>query len=438
MLNNHPFYHNFIIKRKFCQGILAVLLILPLIINAALIDNLTKQIQEAEEKRAELERRAQEYQQIIDTKRAQIKSLNNEIAIFNARIGKLETEINWTESKISQTELEIIQLEYGLAQAEKDILYQKDVLAEIIRVINQYDETSDLEIILQSESLSDFFNQITYMESLQGRVQQTVEDLKYLKAKLTQDKADKKVKKQELEDLKERLTGQQNSLANQRARKKALLKYTQGEEKRYQQMLAHIEEQKKSLLGDINRLRQLKAAELARLKELLEKPPEEYWASINWYFRQDDPQWADLTIGLTDSTLADYGCAISSVAMVLKYHGVNVTPAKLAKEPIYYYDLIDWPKSYGGVDLIKNTRHRGVDWFRIDRELAVGYPVIIFVKANGRGAGHYVVIHHKTADGGYVVHDPLFGPNIYLDSTRVYISNLYQTTTSIDQMVIYH
>jgi hypothetical protein len=37
-----------------------------------------------------------------------------------------------------------------------------------------------------------------------------------------------------------------------------------------------------------------------------------------------------------------------------------------------------------------------------------------------------------------VVHDPLFGDNIYLESTQVYISNLYETTTSLDQMIIYH
>jgi len=78
------------------------------------------------------------------------------------------------------------------------------------------------------------------------------------------------------------------------------------------------------------------------------------------------------------------------------------------------------------------------DWSRLDRVVGAGYPVMIFVRANGRGAGHYVVVHHKTDDGRYVVHDPLFGPNIYLESTQVYISNLYETTTSIDQMVIYH
>ncbi len=437
--------HKNSIFNKYCQITwrnLAVLmiLILPLISQGSLVDELSQQIQEQEAKRAELERQAQEYQQIINQKQKEIKSLNNQIAIFEARIGKLIVEIELTEDEIDQTNLEILQLEYGLDQTANDITDQKNHLAEIIQTIAEYDETTELEMILQSENFSDFFNQIAYLENLQEGVQKRVETLKSLKQKLTQDKQTKEEKKERLEELKEQLTQQKWSLASQRGSKEALLKYTRGEESRYQDMLAHVEAQKRSLLGDINRLRQLKAAELARLKELLEKPPQEYWASTNWYYSQDDPNWGKINIGLTDSKLEDYGCAITSVAMVSTYWGINITPKQLAKEKIYYYDLIVWPKRWEDISCINcpPPHTSPFDWFRLDRELGAGYPVIVFVRASGRGAGHYVVVHHKTKDGRYVVHDPLFGPNIYLDSTRVYISNLYETTTSLDQMVIYH
>ena len=414
------------------------LFILPVIVNGSLIDDINKQIKETEEQMTKLEKQAQEYQNVINEKRKEIKSLQNEIATYNAKIRKLEAEINWTELKISQIKLEIIQLNYNLKKTEKDISGQKNKLVEILQAINEYDKVSDLEIILQSESLSEFFNQKTYIENLQKAAQQELENLKYFKNKLISDKQTKEEKRQELENLKKDLENKQNSLTSQRSSKKALLKYTKGQEERYREMLSHIKKQKEKLLGDISRLRKLKSKELAKLKKLQEKPPKEYWASLNWYYRQDDPRWAKTTIGLTDSTLEDYGCAVSCVAMILKKRGINITPKELAKKPLYYYDLINWPKNYYGVKLIKNTFHRGVDWQRIDNEIKKGYPVIVFIRADGKGAGHYVVIHHKTKEGRYVVHDPLFGSNIYLDSTRVYISNLYKTTTSIDQMVIYH
>jgi len=417
--------------------ILVVIFFFPSFAEGSLIDEINRQIQEAEQKRLELEKKAQEYKKTINQKRKEIKTLNNQIAFYEAKINQLQTEINLTENKIYRTKLEIIRLEYGVEQTEKDIDKQKEVLSETIRLINQYDQNTELEIILQCENLSDFFNQLNYVHYLQKQVKQGIENLKYLKKQLEENKTSQEKEKEKLEDLKKQLKQQQNSLKYQKDSKRALLLRTKGEEKKYQQLLANLEAQKRLILGDINRLRQLKAVELARLKKLQEKPPKEYWASLNWYYRQDDPRWSKTTIGFTESTLADYGCAISSVAMVFTYYGETITPAQLAKKPIFYYDLIEWPKSYGRVKLILNTAHRGVDWIRIDQEIARGRPVIVFIRANGRQAGHYVVIHHKTKEGRYVVHDPLFGPNIYLESTQVYISNLYNTTTSLDQMVVY-
>jgi hypothetical protein len=102
--------------------------------------------------------------------------------------------------------------------------------------------------------------------------------------------------------------------------------------------------------------------------------------------------------------------------------------------------LIYWPTRWGTIrcNNCPPPHTSSFDWFKLDKELGAGFPVIVFVRANGRQGGHYVVVHHKTADGRYVVHDPLFGANIYLESTQVYISNLYETTTSLDQMIIYH
>ena len=418
----------------------AALLALPLLAQASIIDELDRQIQEQEAKRAELERQAQEYQQVVDQKQGEMKTLNNQIAIFDAQVGKLGIEINITEDDIFQTNLEILQLEYGIDETEDDILGQKDNLAKVIQGIAEFDQTSQLQIILESEDFSDFFNQIMYLENLQNGVQEKVDKLKFFKEKLSYDKNTKEEKRQKLESLKDRLNQQKASLASQRNSKKSLLNYTKGEEKKYQEMLANIAAQKKSLLGDINRLLQQKSAELARLKEAQQKPPAQYWASENWYYRQDDSRWGNVNIGFSDSKLENYGCAVTSVAMVLSYRGSWVNPSQLAKEPIFYYDLIVWPNRFGNISCINcpPPHISPIDWFRLDRELGAGNPVIVFVRANGRGAGHYVVVHHKTDDGQYVVHDPLFGPNIYLSSTQAYLSELYDTTTNIDQLIIYH
>ncbi|MFH1551365.1 MAG: C39 family peptidase [bacterium] len=420
--------------------IFSLVLIIPLISQGNLVEELNQQIQEQESKRKELERKAQEYQQIINQKQGEIKSLKNEIAIFNARINKLQVEINITQDDVSQTKLEILRLEYGIEQTEQDISSKKNNLANIIQSIAEFDHTSQFEMILQSENFSDFFSQMTYLENLQNGVQEKVYNLISLKEQLNQDKESMEDKKERLEVLNEQLTDQKWSLAKQRESEQSLLDNTKGEESKYQQMLANIEAQKKSLLGDINRLRQQQAVELARLKELQEKPPTDSWASTNWYYSQDDPRWANTTIGISSSQMEDYGCAITAVSMTLTYNGVSITPGQLAKEPIFAGDLIYWPTKWGSIQCMNcpPPHTSPFDWFRLDREIGAGNPVIVFIRASGRSGGHYVVIHHKTKDGRYVVHDPLFGANIYLESTQVYISALYKTTTVLDQMIIYH
>ncbi|OPL12032.1 MAG: hypothetical protein AVO34_02125 [Firmicutes bacterium ML8_F2] len=425
-------------KFRIYKFFLVIFLLFPLITQGGLIDDINKQIEEQEVKRAELERQAAEYQQVIEQKKGEIKSLSNQIAIFNARINKLQVEINITKDDIDQTEMEIISLEYGIVQADKDILEQKDNLGTVIQAIAEFDQTSQMEMILFSDDFSDFFNQLTYLDNLQNGVKEKVESLRALKQLLSKDKESKEEKKEHLQGLKEQLDSQKWSLASQRSSKEILLNQTRGEEGKYQQMLANIEAQKKSLLGDINRLRQQKADELARLEELQEKPPSGFWASLSWYYRQDDSRWTDTTIGISDSQLGDYGCAISSVAMIFTYHGETITPKQLAKESIYYSSLIIWPDRWGSLRKVLGTYRTAVDWFRIDRELGAGYPVIVRVQADGYSGAHYVVVHHKTDDGRYVVHDPLFGANIYLSSSRAFIGELYDTSTSINQMIVYH
>ncbi len=425
-------------RRKKIFLLISFLLILPLIVQGGLIDQLDKEIATKENRRMELERQAREYQAVVDKKQNEIKSLNNQIDIFNAQINKLQVEINISEDKIEQTQLEIQRLEYGIKGAAEDIAEQKEHIGGIIQSIAEYDQTSQMEIILSSDNFSDFFSQIAYLDNLQNAVQEKVEQLRKLKSLLEEDKESMEAKKERLNELKEELNKEKYSLAGQREKREGLLGYTKGQEEKYQSMLSNIEAQKRSLLGDINRLRQQKAAELSRLKMEQEKPPAEYWASTNWYYRQDDPRWAKANIGMSNSRMEDYGCAISSVAMVLTENGQAITPGQLAKQPIFYYDLLIWPEKRGNVRLVFNTYRTAADWFRIDREIGAGYPVIVRIHANGTSGGHYVVVHHKTSDGRYVVHDPLFGANIYLDSSRAFIASLYETTTSINQMLVYH
>ena len=215
-----------VVIRQFLPLIIGIFLMLPFLAQANIIDELNRQIQEQETKRAELERQAQEYQRVINQKQGEIKTLNNQIVIFDAQVGKLQVEVNITEDDISQTNLEILQLEYGIDETGNDILAQKDNLGKVIQGIAEFDQVGQLQMILESDDFSDFFNQAAYLENLQNGVQGKVDKLKFLKEKLSQDKNAKEDKKQKLESLKNQLNQQKASLASQRNSKKSLLNHT--------------------------------------------------------------------------------------------------------------------------------------------------------------------------------------------------------------------
>jgi hypothetical protein len=187
-----------------------------------------------------------------------------------------------------------------------------------------------------------------------------------------------------------------------------------------------------------------KQAEIAKIAAESNRPATA--ASTIWYYSQNDSRWKSDSIGVSNSTINDYGCALTSVAMVFRYHGIDITPKVLARQPIFVRDLISWPTQWRFLNLDYNSFHKSggleqSDWDRIDQEIAAGNPVIVFINALGRSGGHYVVIHSKDARG-YVVHDPVMwngesGANIYLATTRKYIEAVYRTNTIIDQVIIY-
>ena len=44
------------------------------------------------------------------------------------------------------------------------------------------------------------------------------------------------------------------------------------------------------------------------------------------YFSQTDPAWGGMQYDSTDQTISQWGCALTSIAMVLKYHGIDMVP----------------------------------------------------------------------------------------------------------------
>lgn len=389
--------------------------------------------EETQEKIEELEKKAKVYRQILEVKQKQKSMLNDQIATFDSQIQQTEGQIETNKRKISDLNSQITDLQKKISEYEITISFQKKMLAGLIESYYTYGQKNVLTSFLSNgDNVGSFMVGKDRISQTGEEVRKMLNSVKELKKKLDDEKSSLENKKKEITSLHIDLEERSSELESSKSQKQQLLTQTKGEESRYQQLLARVEQQKLELL-DLDQLYGTGGYSI----DDYPKPSKSFYASMDWYYSQRDSRWADVKIGSTNSTMRSWGCAVSAVAMVFKKHGINITPKTLAKASIFSGDLINWPGSWSGsdIELASSVSHGNYNKSRIDSEIKKGNPVIVYIKKSS-GGGHYVAIHNKDSNGKYVVHDPYFGPNIYLETSMALVGK--GSSTKIDQMIIYN
>jgi len=391
---------------------------------------------DAEQQCKDLEKKAAEYKDLIDLKNQQQDTLQKQLATIDADQKRNQIEYQVAKNKVDSLSGQISSLESQIQDQEKMVTYDRAILTGLMQSYYEDYQKGILGIVLINKNFSDILNQSDYLTQSSLKVSTVLASINDAKQKLESNQIDLVQKKTESDQLKTDLENKTYYLQANENQKQSLMTKTAGEEAKYQQLLAQVERQKLQLF-DFSSVSN--ASEVYNIVSNYPKPDQKYWAT-SWYFRQDDPRWAGTRIGLTDSTMKKYGCAIASVSMVFKKYGSSIDPGKMAKQSIFDEDLIEWniPKSFSwnpSLTLITNTSD--VNWATIKNDVLGGQPVIVHI--NRSGGGHYVVIHnYDETKNDYVVNDPYFGDNIYLGASKMALgSSGAKSNTSIDQMIIY-
>jgi peptidoglycan hydrolase CwlO-like protein len=381
----------------------------------------------------DLEEKANVYNKIIDIKQKQEDTLDNQISILENEISQMETETDLKKQEIDVLNGKITDLEKKIEETEVSIELQKKILADLLQV---YYENKDQDVVtafLSDKNLSSFMSRDDRLVQVEDKTSEILKNIKSLKDGMENEKNSIEQKKKEVTGLFYDLQEKTSELNDKKDQKELLMNQTQGEQSKYEKLLANVEEQKQELLN-IDELGGTLSA------DSYSKPPSSAFASVSWYYSQRDSRWGDQSIGNSKTSMKSYGCAVTALSMVFTYYGDSVTPGTCAKKKIFYFDLIAWPQSsFGGkVSLVGGTSHGNINWSTIDAELKKKNPVIVYIRKKKGSGGHYVVIHTKMANGKYVVHDPYWGANLYLDTSRALVGALNpQGDTTIDQMIIY-
>lgn len=231
---------------------IAGLLIFPTIfVDASLIDDLKKQIEDKEKELKILEEKSKTYQNDISSSKQQQTTLKSKITSLNGQINDLKNQIAITENKIDQTTLFIKKLGLEIKKQEESIELKKVYIASVIQTINEYDDTSILELMLKNKDFSKFLNQAEFIESLEKEIQNNIDSVQLLKSKLEERQIDQEKKEEDLIDLKSDLESKKIITNNQKTEKENILQQTKNQEKKYASLLNEVQKKRQDVQKEI-------------------------------------------------------------------------------------------------------------------------------------------------------------------------------------------
>lgn len=202
------------------------------------VTELQDQISERNNRLSQIEEEIAEYEAALQEVGAEKQTLQSAIDQLELERRKVLADLDYTEGKINATDLEISKLTIEIEEAEDGIAKNERAVAEIIREINVGDDDSMVELLLQHQKLSDFWNSMESLETVRNRMGDRMRELALQKEDLERKRSKTSDQRSQLVDLQERYQGQQQVLANNKAEKNELLEVTQNEEAKYQNLLA--------------------------------------------------------------------------------------------------------------------------------------------------------------------------------------------------------
>jgi len=231
---------------------------------------LNEQIQAKKNEVERIQKQQEIYSQSIKAKQKEQASLNNQLSILSNRLAKAELDIESVETEIDRTNLEIEKVNLEIASKDKEIARVKEHLAGILNLIYKQDRTKTLEIILLNDSLSDFINELKYLEDTNKEVGEGLETLEKYKEDLDKSQVVLQDKNKELLVLIDELNGKKEALAGEKENKAFILTETRNSEREYQKLLAQAKQEQERAAADIAGLEKSVRAKISKVsgKEL--------------------------------------------------------------------------------------------------------------------------------------------------------------------------
>ncbi len=245
----------YILKDKICQTLAIVFFALFFVFQTASA-SISDQLLELSKRIEELTKKERQLKSGITTKHKEAESLARDISLLNAQILRIQNSLSLTEKEIEVTEIQIQEIRKEIFDVEDVLSGKKDMMTALLRELHEVDNKNLTAVLLSSDSISDFFDEIKYVSDIGGNIIVTLQELKETKEALMEREGFLSNKKIEAERLSLRYKSDKSALSGTKSGKDNLLVATKGEEEEYKKMLSEVEQEKAKFFKELQQLEQ--------------------------------------------------------------------------------------------------------------------------------------------------------------------------------------
>lgn len=200
---------------------------------------------------------AQNYDELADQlrkKREEIKQVETQLAQTQVQEKTLKTQLAYIDAQNKLTQLKIEETEFQLKKLDKeisDLSGRIDRLSTSVDSISQvllerivrtykYSNSTTLDLIFSSHGVTDLLERLKYLQVAQANDKKVLYQLQATKSTYNDQKTDRETRQIEQEKLKADLEKYKTQLADQKKAKEDILRVTQNDEKKFQDLLAKL------------------------------------------------------------------------------------------------------------------------------------------------------------------------------------------------------
>jgi murein DD-endopeptidase MepM/ murein hydrolase activator NlpD len=190
----------------------------------------------------EIKAAADKYRAEIAKMEEQQTTLMNEVSLLENKAAATELDISALNQEVEATISDIALLEGQIGLKTTDMVKKKTLVAELVRNIRETDGTSTLEMLLNNDTFSDFFDRIERMRNIEERTYEAVKELKGLREDLIVRKQKTDEKRVALDTQRAQLVSLKGRLEDEQIAKNQLMQDAAMSEQKFQAMLYDVKQ----------------------------------------------------------------------------------------------------------------------------------------------------------------------------------------------------